>query len=228
VSIVCHVLVVASPASEDEIPAVAGSGDDDADDADAALGVDGRRARRDQNRRAVVDALVSLYEEGDYEPTAAEVARRAGLSPRSLFRYFDDVADLSRAAVAHHARRVGPMLSVEVRDDDPLEYRVAELVRRRLELWEHITPSARVARMRAPVVPMLAVELRRNRAIQRSQAAGHLAPELAALPDGGRQALAAIDLLLSFESFEMLRHDQGIPRDEVIEILEAGIRKLLA
>jgi AcrR family transcriptional regulator len=215
---------VAAPAASEHETSSEGSGD--ADEAD--LGVDGRRARRDQNRRAVVEALVSLYEEGSYEPTAAEVARRAGLSPRSLFRYFDDVGDLSRAAVAHHARRVGPMLSVEVADDDPFEHRVTELVRRRLELWERITPSARVARMRAPVVPLLAVELRRNRANQRAQAAGHLAPELALLPDGGRHALAAIDLLLSFESFEMLRHDQGIPRDEVIEILEAGIRKLLA
>jgi AcrR family transcriptional regulator len=214
------VLVVAA-ASEHETPPVD-------DEVDGELGADGRRARRDQNRQAVVDALVGLYEEGRYEPTAAEVARRAGLSPRSLFRYFDDVADLSRAAMSHHARRVGPMLSVEVAADDPVEHRVAELVRRRLELWEHITPSARVARMRAPVVPMLAAELHRNRAIQRAQAAGHVAAELAALPDGGRHVLAAIDLLLSFESFEMLRHDQGIPRDEVIEILEVGIRKLLA
>ena len=48
--------------------------------------VDGRRVRRDRNRDAVVDALLTLYGEGNLEPGSAEIAERAGLSPRSLFR----------------------------------------------------------------------------------------------------------------------------------------------
>ena len=59
---------------------------------------DGRRLRREANRQAVIDALVSLYADGHYLPSAAEVAERSGLSPRSVFRYFDDTDDLTRAA----------------------------------------------------------------------------------------------------------------------------------
>ena len=39
--------------------------------------VDGRRVRRDRNRDAVVDALLTLYGEGNREPGSAEIAERA-------------------------------------------------------------------------------------------------------------------------------------------------------
>ncbi len=42
--------------------------------------VDGRRARREHNRAAVLDALAELYGEANYEPSAAEIAERAGLA----------------------------------------------------------------------------------------------------------------------------------------------------
>ena len=48
---------------------------------------DGRRVRREQNREAVLDAVVELFHEGSYQPTTDEIAIRAGLSPRSQFRY---------------------------------------------------------------------------------------------------------------------------------------------
>ena len=192
-----------------------------------SVSVDGRHLRREENRTAVVEALVSLYEEGRYDPSAADIAERAGLSPRSLFRYFDDTDDLARAAVAHHVARVRPLLSVEVDPADPLERRIDEVVRRRIELWEAVGPSARVARMRAPVVPVLAAELHRNRAAQRAQLERVLAPELQALGDRGRQVLAAADVLCSFESYDMLRHDQGNAAREVAAILTDALRRLL-
>ncbi len=183
--------------------------------------VDGRHLRRAQNRDAAIEALVTLYEEGRYDPSAAEIAERAGLSPRSLFRYFDDTDDLARAAVAYHLALVQPLLSVAVAPDDPLDRRIDELVRRRVELWEAIMPSARVARMRAPVVPVLAEELRRNRAYLRRQI-GRVLPEL------GKQALAAADVLCSFESYELLRNDQRLSAKAVRDVIAGGLRGLLA
>ena len=69
------------------------AGDGTASDGTAG---DGRRLRRDRNRTAVVDALLDLYGESNLRPSTAEIAERAGLSHRSLFRYFDDFEDLCR------------------------------------------------------------------------------------------------------------------------------------
>src|SRR6185437_733480 len=66
---------------------------------------DGRRLRRDRNRMAVVDALLDLYGESNLRPSTAEIADRAGLSHRSLFRYFDDFDDLCREAICRAEQR---------------------------------------------------------------------------------------------------------------------------
>ena len=48
---------------------------------DTALEVDGRRLRREQNRESVIDALIELFGEGVYQPSSADIAERAGISP---------------------------------------------------------------------------------------------------------------------------------------------------
>lgn len=189
---------------------------------------DGRRLRREANRQAVIDALVSLYADGRFQPSAAEVAERSGLSPRSVFRYFDDTDDLTRAAVAHHLDRARPLLPIEIAVGAPLREKLAELVRRRIGLWEVVGPAARVARMRAPVNEVLGVELRRNRAAQRDQIERLLRPELDALTaDRRRRALATADVLCSWETYDMLRNDQELPPDEITATLTESLEKVL-
>lgn len=190
---------------------------------------DGRRLRREANRQAVVEALVSLYADGHYQPSAAQVAERSGLSPRSVFRYFDDTDDLTQAAVAQHLERARPLLPVDVAVDAPLRTKVAELARRRVGLWEAVGPSARVARMRAPLNSTLATELQRNRAAQRAQIERLLTPELGALPPARRRrVLAAADVLCSFESYDMLRHDQGLTAKDVAGTISDALEALFA
>jgi len=193
-----------------------------------ATETDGRRLRREANRQAVVEALVSLYADGRYQPSAAEVAERSGISPRSVFRYFEDTDDLARAAVAHHLERARPLLPVEIAVDAPRADKIAELVRRRIGLWEVVGPSARVARMRAPVHDVLAAELKRNRAAQRAQIARLFGPELEVAPtDVARRALAAADVLCSFESYDMLRHDQELSVDQIAITLTEALEAVL-
>ncbi|MFI0528109.1 MAG: TetR/AcrR family transcriptional regulator, partial [Ilumatobacteraceae bacterium] len=98
-------------------------------DADtASVPEDGRHARRDRNRLAVVDAMLQLYAEGNLDPSSDEIAERAGLSPRSLFRYFDDLDDLVRGAIGRQHERLLPLARLDVSVDSPLAARVARLV----------------------------------------------------------------------------------------------------
>ena len=73
---------------------------------------DGRRLRRALNREAVVDALLDLYSEGNLRPSTDEIAERAGISPRSLFRYFRDADDLAGEAVTRQLGRAMPLLAI--------------------------------------------------------------------------------------------------------------------
>ena len=65
-----------------------GPGSDAAVQADR---VDGRSLRSVRNRAAVVDATLELLREGQFKPRAADIALRADVSVRTVFRLFDDL-----------------------------------------------------------------------------------------------------------------------------------------
>lgn len=189
---------------------------------------DGRKRRRAQNREAVIDALVALIGSGRFDASTTEIAQEAGISPRSLFRYFDDVDDLLQSAVARHHELARPFLRIDADPSDPLARRIAALVSARAQLWETVAPSARVARMRAPVVPMLAAELARNRAFQRAQLEELFSPELAAMePQHARAVLTAVDVLCSFEAHDLVRNDHGLPAGVAEAALVQALTALL-
>jgi AcrR family transcriptional regulator len=187
--------------------------------------VDGRRARREQNRAAVLDALAELYGEGTYVPSAAEIAERAGLSPRSLFRYFDDVDDLNRAAIDQQLAGARPLLAVDARPEDPTPTKVERLVAARLRLYDAIAPAARAARIGAWRHPVMAEQIGNTRSYLRHQLERLFAPELEVLgPDRSAAALAAVDALCSFEAVELLQDGPEPPA----AALEHGLHRLLS
>ena len=69
--------------------------------------------------------MLQLYAEGNLDPSSDEIAERAGLSPRSLFRYFDDLDDLVRVAIGRQHERLLPLAGLDVSVDSPLAARVA-------------------------------------------------------------------------------------------------------
>ena len=205
-----------------------------ADEAIAELGsalaaekIDGRRAWRERNRDAVVDALLDLYREGNLSPGADEVAERSGLSRRSLFRYFDDLDDLCRAAIARQTLRAGHLIALQDIGEGPLAERVTRLTAQRAALFEAIAPAARVGRLRAPYQPIVAEDLRKSRAVLRRQVEKHFATELARLElERRRETLSAADVLCSFESFDLLREAQGLNRQEYQRTIRRAVTAL--
>lgn len=184
------------------------------------MAVDGRRLRRQQNREAVLDALVALFEEGSYHPTTDEIAERAGISPRSLFRYFVDADDLAQAVIDREIRSSQPLLEVDVDPDLPVEGRVQRFVEARVRMYESIAPTARAARVAATRNAVIAAQLRQRRALLRAQVRELLAP-----PD---HLLPAVDALCSFEAYELLRHDQRLSRARATDALVLAVSELLS
>lgn len=190
---------------------------------------DGRRLRRALNREAVVDALLDLYGEGNLRPSTDEIAERAGISPRSLFRYFEDADDLAGEAVTRQLGRAMPLLPLAAGPEAPFDARVAALVDQRLRLFTAVGQAAHVSRLRAPFQARLAESLREARRFLRSQVRSLFAAELSAMPEAEAEAaLAAADVLAGFESYQLLTDDQGHDLGEVQAILTASLAVLLA
>jgi len=189
---------------------------------------DGRRLRRDRNREAVVAALLELYREGDIAPSTDEIAARAGISARSLFRYFDDSDALVRTAVARQQEHLAPLYALEIDPTAELGDRIDGFVAGRVRLVEEMGSVGRVARNLAAKQPRLAEELGRIRAVLRGQVADLFAPELASRSDhDATVTLAAIDVLTSWESYHLLREDQGLSRTAAAAVITTGLHRLL-
>src|SRR5438045_8961086 len=88
-----------------------------------APATDGRSARSQRTREAVVDALLGLIRDGDPRPTAREIAERANISLRSVYVHFDDLEDLFLAAAQRQMAIVASMI-VPIAADVPLADRI--------------------------------------------------------------------------------------------------------
>lgn len=187
--------------------------------------VDGRRARRHRSRDLAVDALLDLLGEGVLRPTAQQVAERSGVSLRSIFRIFDDVESLNAAAAARQVSRIRHLF-VDVLPSGSLTDRVAEVVAINARLYESIAPIRRAALRAAPESPALREQLDRARSWLRLEVERVFADELPSA--GGRDGVAAVEVVLSFEAWDQLRAAQGLSADRASATVRHVVLALLA
>jgi AcrR family transcriptional regulator len=190
--------------------------------------VDGRAAIRDRNRDAVLDAVLDLFSEDNLSPGPDEVALRAGLSVRSVYRYFDDHDALSRAAIERQLERVGPLLLLPAIGEGALDDRIARFVEARLRLQAAAGPALRATRIRATFDPVVHDQFEADRTRLREQIERQFAPELSAMPAArARARLAAADALSSFESIDRYLVHLGLDTGEAGVQLADALHALL-
>lgn len=201
---------------------------------------DGRTARRDRNRLAVLDAVLELFAAGDLSPSPDAVAAQSGLSLRSVYRYVADSEDLVHAAIDRHLEKVGPLFAIERIGEGAFADRVEAFVAARLALFEAVAPTARAAELRAPTSAVLRDGLRARRQMFRIQLEQQFAPEISAMAETAalagpalaaaalaEPALAAADALTQIETIGWYRDRGGYSAEQTHESLVMALRSLL-
>ena len=190
--------------------------------------IDGRSLRRERNRQEIVDALLQLIESGETEISAAIIAQRAGLSERSIFRYFDDVDDLYRSVCDLAISKELEFALIDEAGTGSLDTRIENFVNQRVRMYtmnENIAPAARAFAFKNHVIKN---QLVLGRKFLRNQINAQFAIELNQLDKSQQQvAIATIDALTTFENYDMMRTDQKMSVNNIKTILSEGIRKAL-
>ncbi|MEO6318964.1 MAG: TetR/AcrR family transcriptional regulator [Acidimicrobiales bacterium] len=190
--------------------------------------VDGRVARRDRNRDAVLDVVIELFTEGHLDPGPGDVARRVGLSSRSVYRYFEDRDSLLRAAIDRQQERVLPLFLIHGIGQGDLDDRIEQFVTARVQLYEAIAATARASRAHALVNPILQEQVGETRRLLGEQVGKQFAPELGALSAGQRRAtFGAIDALCQLESLDHLRIHGRLSITQTRALLDDALHALL-
>ncbi len=194
---------------------------------DESVRVDGRTARGQRTRNAVVDALLALQEEGDLEPTAQRVAERAGVALRTVFGHFSDMETLWASAGERELAKIAALADVPSRDLPP-EERIDRFCASRARVLEAVLPVLRAARLREHA----SAALRRNREI--FAAAGDaevsdvFAPELEPLDQAERDVvLSAFHVVAGGAAWELLRCQRGLDVGAATDVVRRTVRRIV-
>jgi len=189
---------------------------------------DGRSARRERNRNAVLDALVELTTEGADDPSIDDIADRAGVSYRSVYRYFKDRSEMMDAATDRAMAWLQPLLlnaSGPVSFGDPLDHRIDSIVDARVEVYFQIADMVRQAMIQSFSNRKINEILMDARRKSRVQIHDRFQAELSTFSERERELrITAIDQVLNFMAIDYVMFEQKHTREELERYLRGAIR----
>lgn len=182
---------------------------------------DGRVRRKQGARQRTVAAALELLGEGNIRPTAEQIADRAGLGRRTVFRQFNAMEDLFREIVTELAKQYtvlnDPYQSTQWQDQ------LSELMDRRLTIYEQLLPYKRAADELRHSSHVLKESHVRRRADMRAKLEEILPPAILK----NRTLLNVIDLTLSYDAWQRLRIEQDLSLDDARAAIELLLSVLL-
>ncbi|XOV88545.1 MAG: TetR/AcrR family transcriptional regulator [Pseudomonadota bacterium] len=183
---------------------------------------DGRRLRSRDSKRRIVSAMLELVREGRIAPTAEEVASRASVGLRTVFRRFKDMESLYAEMSVAISEKVAPIIDEAPGHDDWWE-NFAQLLERRLRVYEIIMPY----RIAADALRFQSNVLRsRHRQIVRDERERLLAA-LPAFLLADRTRIEGLEAVLSFDMWNQLRNDQKLSVSAAGEVVYRLVNLLL-
>lgn len=184
-----------------------------------ATSLDGRTARRLENRTKILDSALELTAEGA-EVDVEAIAARAGISVRSVYNHFPTARDLVAGMYERGTEIVQPLLRHMPSPEDPFDERVSRWV----AVWARIQDEIAPIRWRALVAeeqhPELQPELAQLRRAHRAEIK-RMFPEIR-----GRAARTAAVAATDSLTWRSLRRHQGLSFEAACEAVEEVIRRL--
>ena len=175
---------------------------------------DGRLLRSERSRGLIIDAMIALIEEGFLIPTAQQIAERADVGIRSVFRHFDDMDSIFETVNTLMLEETAPLFTGGDRTGT-LDVRILHAIEQLTNGYEsakNFMLSGRIRRWNTPVIE-------KNYAVNQRRLQKELEdwiPEILTLPDDQKQSAYA---LASFDYWYRLRIDQTVSPDSCISII---------
>ncbi len=183
---------------------------------------DGRRKRSERSRLHIVAALFALIREGDMHPSAAQVAERAKVGLRTVFRHFEDMDGLYREMTAQLEAQLLPLARQPLQGDTWRD-RLDDLVSRRAQVFEELMPIRVAASVRRFQSDYLMQDYERFLSHERR---GLVAALDGAIPEGSPQ-FAALEMVTAFQAWRRMRQDQGLSPHDAEAAMRLAVARLI-
>jgi AcrR family transcriptional regulator len=171
--------------------------------------------------------MLDCLQEGILRPSAKQVAERAGVSTRAVFRHFDNMESLFEQVCELQIERVDRQLPLVV-EEGTLDQRIQSLVANSVARNQITSPVRRAAILTEPFSKQLRDRYAWFRSVLRRQVRASFASELDALNEAARRdKVAAVAALLSFGYWEELRTHERLSTAATGRVLCSAIKALL-
>jgi len=181
--------------------------------------VDGRHARRDANRDRIVEAFLELVRAGVSEPGAHTIAHKAGVSPRTVFRCFEDMEALYCELTAKVRDEFLPRARLDLNTTDRAE-RLERLLKVRIAIFTDMEPFRFASEPYRHRYAGVAEDMRLLVQVERERLV------LVINPDGAldRDHFEALQAVTSFDYWRRLRIDQALSRAKAGRVMSVAAR----
>ena len=183
---------------------------------------DGRRLRSRDSKRKIVTAMLELVREGRIAPTAEEVAQRANVGLRTVFRRFKDMESLYAEMSVAISEKVAPIIDEALSNDDWIS-NLQQLVARRARVYEIVMPY----RVAADVLKFQSTTLLTHHRQIVSDERKRLLSVLPQSVSDDQALIEALEAILSFDMWNQLRNDQRLSASEASEVVRRIVTSLL-
>ena len=190
---------------------------------DITTTTDGRKLRSEDSKRRIVSAMLELVRDGKIAPTAEEVAKRAQVGLRTVFRRFRDMESLYAEMAGAIDDRIASINDGFAKQGD-WRANLNHMVERRLQVYEIVMPyrvAAEALKFQSTILLTQHMKFVRE---ERQRL-------LALIPEkllGDAVLTEGLEAALSFDMWNQLRNDQRLNADEAGDVVKRIVSSLLA
>ncbi|KRO93681.1 MAG: hypothetical protein ABS24_02310 [SAR92 bacterium BACL26 MAG-121220-bin70] len=183
--------------------------------------LDGRLLRSERSRQLIIAAMIELVGEGNLIPTAQQVAERADVGIRSVFRHFDDMDSIFETTNTLMLKVTKPLFVGGDRSG-AIEVRILHATEQLTNGYasaKNFMLSGQIRMWNTPVI-------KKNYILNQQRIQKELEdwiPEILSLSELGKQSAYALS---SFDYWLQLREVQNVSNKDCIEIISNQISHL--
>ena len=188
---------------------------------------DGRQQRSQRTHAAVARAMIDCIRDGTLRPSAKQVALRAGVSTRAVFRHFENMEALLLEATHIHLDAIAPLVP-PIETSGNLDSRIRSSARHWTTFFEHSEEIWRSTILALPFSQLLQGFQIWQRAVIAEQLQSSFAPEFKAMkPTTRNRREQNLRALISDNYWAELRDHQKLSVAESKRSIEEALQSLL-
>jgi AcrR family transcriptional regulator len=210
------------------LDAIVMSDQGNSNDPSALREVDGRTARKNSNRDAVVEAALQLFQAGKSNVKMEDLAEASGISVRSAYRYFANVDEVLEAAMVANLSQYGHLFEIDNLGRGPLPERIRALVAARVNLISAAYPMITAVLRHVHADNAIGAQVRwrlQHMYLQNAEMFGSEFSRMTAVES--RQIAAAVDSLLGYYTFDSMTNRLGFSSVEAEAAIVHSLELLL-